>query len=78
MSYLIVGAAAAGPVLADTRSALGSWMRADGTEDPGILTPGAPEPLPAPTLPTGFLSRLDSAVGQDDRDTPPPLDIARE
>lgn len=78
LSFLIVGAAAAGPVLADTRSALGAWMRADGTEAPGILTPGAPEPLPAATLPTGFLSRLDSAVGQDNRDTQPPGEVVRE
>jgi len=74
LAFLIVGAAAAGPVLAEADNWLGRWLRADDRGDPGVLTPGAPPALPAPPVARGLLGSLESALGQDmgDVPTPPP------
>ncbi len=51
--FLIVAAAAASPVLVEGDGALARWLRAG-----GVLTPGAPAPLPAPSNPPSLLDYL--------------------
>jgi membrane protein len=51
--FLIVGAAAAGPALADGDGRVARWLRHD-----GLLTPGAPEALPGPETPPSLLDYL--------------------
>jgi len=67
VAFLIVGAAAAGPVLAEVRNPLGRWLRSEGGGDEGVLTPGASPALPAPPIVRGFMATLESATGQADR-----------
>jgi membrane protein len=60
LAFLIVGAAAAAPALADGQGRVGRWLRAD---QPTAIEPGAAPALPGPARPV----RLSDAFGRGDR-----------